>query len=234
MNFVETNTWQHFHDHIQRLDPDRRGWCIDVGIGDDDYYFEWFFKLGYPTLAIEPLPTDKANRAVEDSHVAFMQAALGAANGETHLHTARGIHSLYDGLWGESVASEVVKIATWKTVLERTGINRITALKLDIEGAESLIIRQLEGNPLPAVLSFEFGGVWTRASGHGPWGMARTAEVMLSLRLLWGLGYREGVVISSGDSDHVQPITLERRMDIDKLFSPDCGWGNIVVWREVE
>lgn len=232
MNFVEQNTWQHFSDHIQRLDPDRLGWCVDVGIGDDDYYFEWFFKLGYPTLAIEPLPTDKATRAIEQSKVAFIQTALGNRDGETTLYSAHGIHSLHEGLWGDSEASQRVTVHTWRYITELVGITRIAALKLDIEGSEGIVIRQLWDCPLPDVLSFEFGGVWQRASRQGQWTAQRETQLLLNLRELWRLGYRQGVVISSGDSDKVLPITLERRMDIEALFSPDCGWGNIVVWRE--
>lgn len=234
MNFVEQNTWNHISDHITRLDPDHLGWCVDAGIGDGDYYFEWFAHLGYKTLAIEPLLTEAARRALKDGNVTFVEAALGSYDGETTLHTARGIHSTQEGLWGQSEATHTVDVHTWRYIVEFIGIERIAALKLDIEGSEGIVIRGLWDCPLPDVLSFEFGGVWQRASRQGQWTVKRETELLLNLRELWRLGYREGVVISSGDSDKVLPITLERRMDIDALFTPDCGWGNIVVWREVE
>lgn len=230
MNFVEQHTWNHLSDHITRLDPDRQGLCVDVGLGDGDYYFEWFAGLGYDTIAIEPLPTEGALRAVEASRASLVQAALGDRVGEAKLFTARNIHSLYDGLWGEAENSHTVPMLTWQNVLETD--DRVTALKLDIEGAENMVIRQLWSRPLPAVLSFEFGGVWQRNTGRGPWSMERVASLLHSLRTLHGLGYRHGVVIASGNTDSILFITLERRMDIDALFSPDCGWGNIVVWRE--
>lgn len=234
MNFVEQNTWNHLSDHITRLDPERLGWCVDVGIGEGDYYFEWFAQLGYKTLAIEPLPTEAARQAVESSGATFIEAALGATDGEVQLHTARGIHSTHKGLWGESEEVRTVSAMKWRQVIERVGIDRITALKLDIEGSEGIVIRQLWDCPLPSVLSFEFGGVWARSSGCGQWSVQGVMELLVNLRELWKLEYREGVVISSGDSDRVLPIVLERRMDIEALFTPDCNWGNIVVWQEVE
>lgn len=232
MNFVEQNTWNYLSDHITRLDPDRLGWCIDAGVGDGDYYFEWFKGLGYPTLAIEPLPTSEARRILEESGVRFLEVALGAADSIALMHTARNIHALDKGLWGESEDSHSVVVQTWETTLFQAGITRITALKLDIEGSEGAVIRQLPGKPTPGVVSFEFGGVWARSSGRGSWSMTKEAELLRSLRHLHGMDYREGVVISSGDSDRLLPIALERRMDIDALFPLDTNWGNIVVWME--
>lgn len=232
MNFVEQNTWEHIQTHITRLDPDRRGWCVDAGVGDGDYYFEWFAGLGYKTLAIEPLLTEAARFALANHNILFIEAALADYEGEAQLHTTHsGIHSLKEGLFGDSEGAHTVPVHTWRYVIELIGIEHIAALKLDIEGSEGMIIRQLWDNPLPSVMSFEFGGVWQRASGRGQWSPQSMVELLINLRLLWRLGYREGVVISSGDSDRVMPITLGRRMDIEALFTPDCGWGNIVVWR---
>lgn len=35
--------------------------CIDVGVGTFAFYCKLFAQLGFPTLAVEPLPIDECN-----------------------------------------------------------------------------------------------------------------------------------------------------------------------------
>ncbi len=229
MNFVEQRTWESIKALIEAIDPQREGWAVDVGIGDGDYYFEWFANLGYKTVAVEPLPTEAARKAVNRAGVAFYEVALDVIGGQTTMYTAGSIHSLYSGLWGSSVHEHTVDTATLDTIL--AGIDRITALKLDIEGAEGMVLRQLDRDKLPAVLSFEFGGVWSRVLATGSWSPERWQELQNNLLLLHKFGYTNAIVVSSGDRDRLQEVALPVA-DVDTLFPLDTNWGNIIVWRE--
>jgi FkbM family methyltransferase len=229
MNFVEHNTWETIKELIQIVDPNREGWAIDVGIGDDDYYFEWFNALGYKTIAVEPLPTERARYALIEHNVRFVEAAIAESVGEATMYTARNIHSLIGGLWGDS-DSEIKTVLTTTLKALTEGIDKVTALKLDIEGAEGVVLQQINTNLLPSVLSFEFGGVWNRETMQGPWSSERQEELFSNLHLLSTLGYKEAFIVSSGDSDKVQVVDLPV-YDADALFAPDTNWGNIVAWR---
>lgn len=227
MNFVESTTWATLQTYLAAYDPDRTGWAIDVGIGDDDYYFEWLSRLGYQTVAVEPLPTEKALRALEESRVRLVEAALASIDGEATLYTARGIHSLHVGLWGAAEDRHAVRTMAWESLLEECGIDRIAVLKLDIEGGEYGVIRQLRPEVLPAILSFEFGGVWDQHTERGPWSEARVGMLIATFAMLEVLGYRDAVMISSGAQDRIVPTTIAELRD-GAWIDPECNWGNIV------
>lgn len=227
MNFVEKHTWNEISKLLNELDPEHKGWCVDAGIGDGDYYFEWFRNMGHPTIAIEPLPTDAAREAVIRSGALFEHAALATFDGEAKLYTSNNLHSLVEGLWGEVLSSKLVRTMTLGSVL--LDVDHLSALKLDVEGAEGMVLRQLDPNKLPAIVCFEFGGMWTKASGTGSWTVERVKELQGNLQLVSSLGYTKAIIISSGDSDRIQKIELPV-VDFDELFTPDTNWGNIIVW----
>lgn len=227
MNFVEEHTWSNIERLLNELDPEHKGWCIDAGIGDGDYYFEWFSNMGHPTIAIEPLPTFNAREAVTRSGALLMEVALSDKDGSATLYTSNNIRSLVEGLWGEVLSSHPVQTGTLRSIVPDA--DNWAALKLDIEGSEGIVLRQLVPGRLPAVLSFEFGGVWNRLEGIGPWSPARALELWDSLRRLFVLGYTKAIIVSSGDTDKVKETDLPI-IDFDALFTPDTNWGNIIVW----
>lgn len=227
MNFVEQHTWDAIRNMITKFDPDRKGWCIDVGIGDGDYYFEWFARLGYRTLAIEPLPTEQAATACKAAGVELIPVALSDYKSVAQLHTVGSIHSLDAHLWGEPDNQHWVTVSTLAHEAYLHNADRLTALKLDIEGSEGRVLRSLRKSLLPSVLSFEFGGVWQRHTRQGQWSDDHMSELLATLAWLWHLGYKGGRVISSGDSDRIRKVSFYQP-SIDNLFTPDCNWGNIV------
>lgn len=227
MNFVEQNTWNIIRDSIAIADPDCKGWCIDAGVGESDYYFEWFAALGYKTLAIEPLPTDQARAAGDLAGVDIAEIALSDHKGVAALYTVGTIHSLNGSLWGSAEQQHIVNTITLVDLIITNGIDSFTALKLDIEGAEGRVLRSLRKPILPSVLSFEFGGVWQRYTKQGQWSDDHMTELLATLAWLYHLGYKGGTVISSGDSDRIQEVSFNQP-SIDDLFTPDCNWGNIV------
>lgn len=227
MNFVEQNTWNTIRELITTHDPDHRGWCVDVGIGESDYYFEWFAALGYPTLAIEPLPTEQARNACKAVNVPLLEMALSDIAGASTLYSTGTIHSLEKVLWGAADNHRLVSSIRLSDVIATYRIEHFTALKLDIEGHEGSVLRSLRTPILPTVLSFEFGGVWQKHTKQGQWSDRHMTELLATLAWLYHLGYKSGTVISSGDADRIQQVSFNQP-SIDDMFTPDCNWGNIV------
>lgn len=231
MNFVESHTWTALRRLMTLYDPDRRGWAIDVGTGLGDYYFEWFHNFGYPTLAVDPIPTLEVRTLCQNLGVPLWEGALGADDGEALLTSHGDIHSLYPALWGETHSERNVPVRTLPSLIEQWNITELTVLKLDIEGAEWAVIQTLQGlDPtlLPAYLSFEFGGVWARRMGVGPWAKEGFEHLLGSLALLREYGYETGMVIASGDNDTLTPFDFKRQNGYDDLFPLDINWGNII------
>lgn len=226
MNFVEQHTWTLIRSLILELDPNREGWCIDAGAGLDDYYFEWFSNHGYKTALIEPLPTLAVRQACAWHSVYLIQAALDSKDGVGTLHTLAdgNLHSLHPALWGESRSSTEVLTMTLPSALDAVGIEHVTALKLDIEGAEPTVLCQLERWRLPSVLAFEFGGVHCCCEGIGAWSDGATRQLQDAVQRLPGLGYRAGLLIVASLGSEMRPLDFE-----DLAFEPRDAWGNIVV-----
>lgn len=233
MNEVEQGTWNCIRGLMLHLDPDRSGWAIDVGIGHFDFYFEWMHALSYPTLAIEPVLFPEAVDACQRAGVSLIEAALGSTHGTAMLYHApdRDLRSLDGNLWGGMVPAQQVWTTTLPRVVDEYQINRITALKLDIEGAEPDVIATLPlltNAQLPLIISFEWGGEHPASSEQGPWQPSQQKRVKASFQLLEKLGYRRGVLIGSGDG------TILRTIDhgaMPWVFDPEDAWGNAVMTR---
>ena len=224
MNFVEQHTWTLMRSLILELDPHRDGWCIDAGAGVNNFYFQWFCAHGYKTILIEPLPTEHVRRLCSHIEVPLLELALDSWDGTGVLHTQRDgyFHSLHPYLWGETIRETSVLTMRLPTLLEARKICLLTALKLDIEGAEPSILKQLDQNCLPAVLSFEWGGVWRCHEKLGPWSNNAVGLLQAAVARLPELGYRSGLVIT--DTEELRLVDCT-----DLTFQPDDAWGNIVV-----
>ena len=113
---------------------------------------------------------------------------------------------------------------TLPTLLDTIGAERATALKLDIEGVEPIILLQLERERLPAVLAFEFGGVHRCGERLGAWSASAVGQLRAAVRTLPGLGYRSGLAIVAAAGDEMRPLDFR-----ELVFEPEDAWGNIVV-----
>ena len=224
MNFVEQHTWTLMRSLILELDPNRDGWCIDAGAGVDNFYFQWLHDHGYKTILVEPLPTEHVRRLCSHIGVPLLELALDSWDGVGVLHTQRDgyFHSMRSELWGETIRETSVLTMTLPTLLELRKICLLTALKLDIEGAEPPILEQLDQICLPTVLSFEWGGVWRRHEEKGPWSKDALAKLRIAVARLPELGYQSGLVITN--TEELRPLDYA-----DLTFQPNDAWGNIVV-----
>lgn len=225
-NWVETQTWQAIQSALNAARP--AGICIDVGIGEQDFYFEWFANMGYKTVAIDPVASEYVEQLCNQSHVTLYRVALGQGVGVDSLHYTHDgqIRSLLP-VWGADWTQDTntMSLPELWTML---GEPQIAALKLDIEGMEPAIIRQLPAiDSVPCVLAFEIGGLYPFSTGAGRWQDDAWNEVMEAIATLWELGYQKATAYLSGNADYIIHITPGDALDIPL----DAEWGNLVFTR---
>lgn len=231
-HIVEQYTWNCIRALMLSLDPDRSGWAIDAGVGHFDFYFEWMSRLGYRTLAIEPALSPEAIHAAWSGGVPLIEAALSDRDGIATLYAApdRDLRSL-ETMWGGMEAAQAVHCITLGALMTAHRVDRLTALKLDIEGGEPTVIATLPTLPaeqLPLVISFEWGGEWPAKTECGAWQPSQRQRVDASFEILYGLGYGRGLLIGAGDSTFIRPIEYGV---MPHYFEPDDNWGNAVLTR---
>jgi FkbM family methyltransferase len=164
-------------------------------------------------IAIEPNPRNVAllRQSAKDNgfeNVDVAAVALGDRPGAAALETdgSNGRLILVDGPPTQAVeASFVVATYPLDTVLSEVGTGRVDAIKMDVEGAEPLVLRGAtrtisESRPL---LVSEF---YPLALDSSPWGNARRYLAMLR-----ALGYRLSVIGYPGfqDDDEILSFTNE-------------------------
>lgn len=239
MNYVEAHTWSCIRGLMIHLDPERQGVAIDAGAGEGDYYFEWFANFGYQTVLVEPIPSDYVRQLAGQHQVHLYLYALSDHNGWANLYTSSehyGIHSLSASTWGKVSECQQVGTISLITLIGEvvTYTRRITVLKLDIEGAEPVVIQQLDTlHPRlrPAIVSFEFGGIHPVSEGVGAWSSEHRASLLQSFATLKANGYRKALLITSGNSDRMDVLDLQQPLAFESIFRPDDIWGNIVTTR---
>lgn len=242
---VEQYTWNLMRALMLELDPDRSGWCIDAGVGRFDFYFEWMHKLGYQTMAIEPVISEEFINVIRqlrnDSDKGTFLPVEGALGRHLTNHVGKGsvlyavpdreIYSLKE-FWGGMVADRVVTVFTLPYLADVYRMKRMTALKLDIEGAEPDVIATLPDLPtelLPQIISFEWGGEHSLSDGIGAWSNEQQHRVQSSFDTLKRLGYGNGLIIGSTGGTDVFMHPIER--GTPEPFENDDNWGNAVLTR---
>lgn len=225
------------HYMLPVIDPQRRGVGVDIGVGTFDFYCELFAHLGYPTVAVEPLPTDHLRKVCRRYKISLVESVISDHDGTATLYVGSygnrenlNLNSLNPDWWGASNESREVRSMTLGTLLEDQAVAAITCMKIDVEGAEETIIAQLEA-PLPAVLMFEYGGGATRDSGRGGWTEKYFNSTVQCIRTLQTLGYRYGLRVDSA------PGSVEAHLDFQAIapeatFPPEAHYGNIIVVRD--
>ena len=155
------------------------------------------------------------------SNVSVVRAAVGATVGSADLHldpNNKGQHSLVGFKGSEGV--ETVPVLPVDAIVERSGIGRVTLVKIDIEGWEAKALRGMLGTlryDQPTVL-LEFMPAWIRAAGDVP------EDV---LRLFEHLGYGLSIVDEStgearplGDVDAFMKRFTQRDDYVNLLAEP--------------
>lgn len=226
-------------ERMDASDPGRIGTFIEVGCGTSNFSFVEAAKRGWTGEAVEPLPCSALRTAVNVSPFDLHVCVIDDHDGESilHLHPngdAEFASLRADWLGGASVNLQTVEAKTWPSFLCATRIGRITGLKMDMEGSEVALLRQLTGDVLPDVIQLEYGGGGSRESGHGGWtnkGIANTTECF---SILARLEYNHYVAFDYPTGDRIEICHKDSPVGLNwmEFISTESHYGNIVAWRQ--
>ncbi|MEQ8999220.1 MAG: FkbM family methyltransferase [Coleofasciculus sp. B1-GNL1-01] len=228
------------------IDEKREGICIDVGVGTFTFYCELFADLGFKTFAVEPLPCNTLQQMCQFYGITLFENCLADINGVQTLHigTFQGndnlnLCSLEKDWWGASTKTVQVECLTLNKLLSdintQKSTQKITCLKLDIEGAELTVIRQLLELPeslLPSVVMFEYGGGDNRETGEKGWSQKFLDATLECLEILKLCGYSFSLIIEASKEATESIFDLQKHnLDPDQIFNSQAIWGNIISFR---
>jgi FkbM family methyltransferase len=228
---------------LEKYDKEKMGVAIDVGVGTFNLYCEKFSKENLKTFAIEPLPSQRLLDISEQFGITLVKACLYDVDGFINFYTGIfkdkpqiNVSSIEEDWWGVTDKSERLKVKSIKlsTLLSQFNIKSITYLKLDTEGSEYEIIKQLIGfksESLPKILEFEYGGGGKKHEKKGGWNSKFYGKTLMSLEILRNLNYRYGLIFEK-ESDSIVEFELDQNFNPDLLFKFYFVYGNILLFRE--
>ncbi|MEL7036636.1 MAG: FkbM family methyltransferase [Cyanobacteria bacterium J06592_8] len=228
---------------LPEIDPDQNGYCLDVGVGTFAFYCERTAKLGFPTIAVEPLPVAKLRRLCDRHSIQLIEACLSDHNGTQTFYMGKfarfsnsNFNSLKPNWFGSSSQTKQVKTFDLAELLRITNVEKITCLKLDVEGWEPVAIKQLIDLPpsqLPLLTMFEYGGGGLRHRGNGGWSSQFLDGTLTCLQTLKQCGYGFSVVIDYAHEAEAKFFDLRSHsLDPDEIFLPNAIYGNIISFRD--
>ncbi|MEB3228951.1 MAG: FkbM family methyltransferase [Synechocystis sp.] len=228
---------------LPQIDPDRQGVCIDVGVGTFAFYCQIFAELGFEAIAVEPLPVKALQKLAERPNLTLLPVCLSDQDGEQTLYVGKfagifnsNFSSLSPQWFGASGQAKQVKTLSLESLIEQQKIQQITCLKLDIEGWEWQVIKQLEtvkNELLPAVVMFEYGGGVNRKKNQKGWSPEFFKNTLESLALLKAKGYGHGLLLDFVPDRQEVMFDLKdlEVSDLENLFPPDSVYGNIIIFK---
>ena len=224
------------------VDEKREGICIDVGVGTFAFYCEMFSMLGFKTIAVEPLPVEGVRVLCQYDGITLIEACLSDVNGTKTIHlgnVAAGLDSNYASLqpdwFGVSTETREVQSLTLSKLLLNLNAQKVTCLKLDIEGAESTVITKLRELPkawLPSIIMFEYGGGDSREKGQYGWSQKYLSATIECIRGLKECGYNFSIMIDNALDTEARIFDLQSsNLEPDSIFYPNSVYGNIIAFR---
>jgi FkbM family methyltransferase len=221
------------------LDPQRTGFCFDVGVGTFAFYCESFAQQGFPTVAVEPLPTPKLKNLCQQHSIRLIEACLSDQVGTQTLHMGEfarvanaNFNSLSGDWFGASTRTQQVETLDLAQLIHLVGAEQITCLKLDIEGWEPVVMRQLLDLPtavLPRLVMFEYGGGGRRQEGQKGWSTQFFDGTMSCLQTLQQRGYGFSIQIDYAPGTGAKLFDLQS-LDLSQThpFEANSVYGNIL------
>jgi FkbM family methyltransferase len=155
-----------------------RGSYVDVGAHFPiiDSITEYFYRLGWRGINVEPLDAAYAELSAARPEDTNMHCAIGAEDGTSRFFALDGFSTLEEGVAvahrAEGRASQelTVETLTLATVLNRSGLNQIDFLKVDVEGAEGTVLRSNDWQRFrPSIVLIEAIHPVTHAPSHDVW-----------------------------------------------------------------
>ena len=225
------------------VDEKREGICIDVGVGTFAFYCEMFSMLGFKTIAVEPLPVEGVRVLCQYDDITLIEACLSDVTGTQTIHlgnVAAGWDSNYASLepdwFGVSTETREVQSLTLSKLLLNLNAQKVTCLKLDIEGTESTVITKFGELPkawLPNVVMFEYGGGDYKEKGQYGWSPKFIKATMECLKSLNDCGYGFCIMIDNALNTKAKIFDLQSLiLEPDSIFYQNGGYGNIIAFRD--
>ena len=137
--------------------------CVDGGAALGIWTLTMAARVGAEgkTIAFEPAADlfDQMRENVQAnglSNVTLIRKALSDCHGSLPLYHCHGSEGAYSLAGDEQSAAEEVETIPLIDALEEVGVKRVDFMKLDLEGAEGLVLRQaqhwLDHDPAPVVM----------------------------------------------------------------------------------
>ena len=227
---------------LPHIDPHREGVCLDVGVGSFAFYCDLFSQLGFSTVAVEPSPNSKLRRICQRNSIQLLECCLSNNNGTQNLHLGRfarlangNFNSLEAEWFASSKQTKLVETINLSKLLRLTASSTVTCLKLDIEGWESVVIKQIPTLPAlqyPKVIMFEYGGGGRRHNGKKGWSPKFLQGTMTCLETLKNCGYGFSIMIDYAAEARTKIFDLNSlHLDPNSIFPPNAVYGNIISFR---
>ena len=224
------------------LDEKREGICIDVGVGTFAFFCEIFAKLGFKTVAVEPLPVNALRQVCHSSNIDLIEGCISDIDGIQTLYIGnfQGIENLNlctlePDWWGASTETQQVPSLRLSSLLSSVNPLKVTCLKLDVEGAELTIIRQFAELPealLPSVVLFEYGGGDRKENSQKGWSTKFFNATLECLETLKKCGYSFSLLIDASPDAVEYIFDLQAdNLELVEIFSAAAIYGNIISFR---
>jgi len=219
-----------------KVDKNRQGCAIEIGIGTDNFYSYIFNDLKFKTIAVDPIPFQPFVDEAKTRNIIFDETCIYEDDGEIDIFTSThsDLSSVHENWWGiNGQTKRTVRSKTLLTLLNDHQTSSITFFKVDTEGAELEIIKQfslLEKGMLPQIVEFEYGGGHLKKTGLGGWSDEFYNKNLEVLHVLKKLGYSEGLIFDSLNIDPVYFSIVELN-NFDSIFADDFEYGNIVIFK---
>ncbi|MDJ0598325.1 MAG: FkbM family methyltransferase [Crocosphaera sp.] len=239
---VETCCQALLEQILLEIDKKKTGICIDVGVGTFAFYCEKFARCGFQTVAVEPLPNEKLRKICQTHDIHLIESCLSNTNDIQNLYMGkfaglsnRNFSSLNPNWFGSSNNTKPVPSITLANLLDQLAVPEISCLKLDIEGWESVVIKQLTELPeslLPKVIMFEYGGGANRQSQQAGWSSQFLKATRDCLSILKNCGYDFSVIIDFAPDAKELIFDLQASdLNLEKIFQSNSIYGNIISCR---
>lgn len=244
-HIVEVRTWNIVLKTLSTLDPNRRGWFVDAGAGNDAFYFEWLHNHGWHGVVIEPFPTQQVRDLCASYKLHLAQCALWTDNRVSSICLyPDGINALQP-IWHGEYQNAIIHRRTLSAIMARLPEKppAISLMKLDVEGGEPYIINGLSAireDWYPWMFVFEFGGQTSAYTQLGAWSASHTSRILKAIRSLYKHDIKQLVFVGEDALTGNRIRTLSGgllaqndRALFDALFEPTDTWGNIIALPEV-
>jgi hypothetical protein len=146
--------------------------------------------------------------------------------------------SLAADWFGSSPSTKIVETLSLPTLLNQLHSQELTCLKIDVEGWESTIIRQLSDLPrslLPKVIMFEYGGGSHRQTGDRGWSSKYMQATMQCLDVLKSCGYGTSILVDMVSRTQERVFDLQKdTLKPDSIFYENAVYGNIISFLDFE